>query len=263
MPLLALIAVARMFYDCETSKQSAWKRIKNPETLQLLKHFVAVKEAQACASTSVLPSEIRAIFRYADRGDWLALSNSVQRVQERYRYWYSLNNGYQSGYNVFESYERDFQRKFIYKMPPFRLQGTQGETALEVYGAFDGFMTGGEKYATEFGREIIDSIPPGSIYFGGTAPGRFIVTAMCKSQTGGDPFFTLTQNSLADGFYVDYLRLMYGKKIYIPTDQDIHNAFVADEKFARTNQSGVTGQVAVMQVNGLIAKAVFEKKYEK
>ena len=89
---------------------------------------------------------------------------------------------------------------------------------MEVYGAFEGFMTGDEKYASKFGREIIDSIPPGSIYFGGTEPGRFIVTAMCKSQPDGDPFFTLTQNWLADGCYLDYLRSTYGNKIYIPTE---------------------------------------------
>ena len=61
-----------------------------------------------------------------------------------------------------------------------------------------------------YANDIIASIPPGSIYFGGTDPGRFLITAMEKSQVNADPFFLLTQNALADGNYLDYLRSMYG-----------------------------------------------------
>ena len=92
-------------------------------------------------------------------------------------------------------------------------------------GAFEDFAGGEDKYCIAFGRDIIDSIPPGSIYFGGTDPGRFLVTALCKSQVNADPFFTLTQNALADGTYLDYLRGMYGDKIYIPTDEDSQKCF--------------------------------------
>lgn len=69
-------------------------------------------------------------------------------------------------------------------------------------GAFEAFTFGNQKYAELFGNEIIQSIPPGGVYFGGTDPGRFIVTALQKSQVNGDPFFTLTQNALAGGFYL-------------------------------------------------------------
>jgi hypothetical protein len=150
--------------------------------------------------------------------------------------------------------KRAFQEKFMYYKPPFRLQGTPGETVMEVYGAFDGFMTGDEKYAAKFGREVIDSITTGSIYFGGTDPGRFIVTAMQKSQVNGDPFFTLTQNALADGSYLDYLRSMYESKIYIPTDQDVQNAFNIGETFTRTNQS----PNFQWMIEGLLLKTIFQ-----
>ena len=49
VPLLVLIATAWMLYSYEKSKRSAWNRIKNPETVQMLKRFVAVKKAQAYA----------------------------------------------------------------------------------------------------------------------------------------------------------------------------------------------------------------------
>ena len=194
--------------------------------------------------------------KHAERGDWLALSNSVQKVQTRYNYWYSLHNhnGYQVRRSALENFIREVRENYIYSKPPLRLQGTPGETILEVYGAFDGFMTGNEKYAAQFGREVIDSIPPGSIYFGGTDPGRFIVTALEKSPVDGDPFFTLTQNALHDDFYRDYLRSMYGGKIYISTDLDVENAFIVSEKFARTNQSpNFQGMI-----EGLLLKTIFE-----
>jgi len=72
---------------------------------------------------------------------------------------------------------------------------------------------------------VINSIPAGSIYFGGTDPGRGVPTAFCKSSIDGDPFFTLTQNALADGTYLEYLRAMYGGKIYTPTGEDSQRCF--------------------------------------
>ena len=83
---------------------------------------------------------------------------------------------------------------------------------LETWGALDAFGEGNEKYSAAFGTNIVASIPPGSIYFGGTDPGRFLVTAICKSQVNADPFFVLTQNALADSTYLDYLRGMYGRE---------------------------------------------------
>ena len=275
--LLVLIAVAGIFYNCEKSKQSAWNRIKNPETARILKRFVAVKKIQACASTNVLPVEVRAIFKYAERGDWLALSNSVQKVQARYDYWWSLHNhnGYQVRRSAMANFIREVRENYIYAKPPFRLDGIPRETVLEVYGAFDGFMTGGEKYATQFGRDIMDSIPPGSIYFGGSDPGRFIVTALEKSHAAADPFFTLTPVELANGFYLDYLRSMYGNKIYIPTESDADKCFQVYVDAARQREKDqhhpneVTnatkprfpfpGQSGSIDINALLAKIVFDQ----
>jgi hypothetical protein len=100
---------------------------------------------------------------------------------------------------------------------------------------------------------------------------------MQKSQVNGDPFFTLTQNALADGTYLDYLRSMYGDKIYIPTSEDSQNCFNdyyadAQERFKNhqlkkgedVSEDGsgrlqVRGMVAVMEINARIAKVVFDK----
>lgn len=278
--LLVLITIAEMFYNCENCeklKQSAWDRIKNPETARILKQFVAVKKAQAYASTNVLPAEVRAIFKYAEHGDWLALSNSVQKVQARYDYWWSLHNhnGYQVRRSAMENFIREVRENYIYAKPPFRLDGIPRETVMEVYGAFDGFMTGGEKYATQFGRDIMDSIPPGSIYFGGSDPVRFIVTALKKSHVAGDLFFTLTPMDLASGSYMDYLRSMYSDKIYIPIEADVEKCFQAyfDDASQREKEqrhpNEVTnamkprypfaGQAGATKLNALLAKVIFDK----
>src|SRR5439155_14317471 len=128
--------------------------------------------------------------------------------------------------------------------------------------------------------DIIGSIPPGSIYFGGTDPGRFVITALCRSQVNGDPFFTLTQNALADRGYLHYLRNMYGTRIYIPTEADSTNAFSqymndvcrrrkenklrpGEEIEEIDGRLNVSGQVAVMSINGLLAKIIFDKNPER
>src|SRR5881296_3359252 len=91
-----------------------------------------------------------------------------------------------------------------------------GQTVKECYGAYDQFVHGEEKYVTMFAREILDSMPPGSIYFGGTDAGRSLPTAFCASHAKGDPVFVLTQNALLDSVYLKYLRGMYGGRISTP-----------------------------------------------
>ena len=100
---------------------------------------------------------------------------------------------------------------------------------------------------------------------------------MCKSQVNADPFFVLTQNALADSSYLDYLRSIYGEKIYIPTSEDAQSCFkhytedASRRKLNHQLKSGedvqvdadgrgqVSGQIAVMEVNALLVKTIFDK----
>ena len=266
--LVLLIALAWTLVSYNKSKASAWNRIKNPETVQMLKQFVALKKAQADASTNNVPPEIQAMFKYAERGDWLTLSNAFIKIGIRNGHFASTpTSSHGKVWTAVADWLSQLREKIGWHTDPDgemnRLRGTPWEAIKEVWGAFDGFAVGDEKYSAAFGRDIIDSIPAGSIYFGGTDPGRFIVTAMCKSQPDGDPFFTLTQNALADGTYLDYLRGMYGGKIYIPTAADSQNCF---QEFVRGKTSGasggsvtVSGQSDVMAINGLIVKVIFDR----
>jgi beta-lactamase regulating signal transducer with metallopeptidase domain len=147
---------------------------------------------------------------------------------------------------------------------------------LETDLAWDAFSTWKEKYVLAFGEDIIKSILPGSIYFGGTDAGRGVITAMCESHVEGKPFFTITQNGLADGNYLEYLREMYGKTLYIPNQEDSQKCFQeyvtgADQRLKtgklkpdehvrqEGNRVQISGRVAVMQINGLLAKIIFER----
>jgi hypothetical protein len=156
---------------------------------------------------------------------------------------------------------------------------------LEAGGALEVFGRVGDKHATAVGEDIIRSIPPRSVYFGGTDWGRFLVTALSTSQIKANPFFTITPKFFArtqTGLInrndnLGYLRLMYGQWIKIPTDQEVQRCFqdyVSElrDRQARGEQSNTDEQVTMeggtvrvrgvqgaMNLDGRIAKLIFDK----
>jgi tetratricopeptide (TPR) repeat protein len=223
-----------------------------PDAGAQLKSFATEKETQARALVSSsdkgLPAEFQPFFSAVQNSDWESLSNNYFAIKNLI--------------NTDSAYHRSWWQPVV-----------------EVYGAEEQLKLGNGKYFTTYANDIIQSIPPGSIYFGGTDPGRFIVTAMQKSQIQGDPFFTLTQNALADGTYLDYLRSEYGTQIYLPSAEDSQkcfNDYYADvqRRMQRselepgedvttdpmTGKMTVSGQVAVMTINGRMVKMIFEKE---
>ena len=224
--------------------------------------FITKKESQARALATELELKISpdvwAYFRTAQTGKASAVTNAFERLKKRSSQYEGSKDDSTVGTPVWQ-------------------------TLIEVELAVEGFADGDPKYSMAFGNGVINSIPRGSIYFGGTDPGRGLVTALCKSHADGDPFFTVTQNALADGRYLDYIRAMYGGKIRTPTTNDSQKAFqeyLADAQKRLThdtqfpseprqikpgedvriinNRVQVSGQVAVMAINGLLAKIIFE-----
>lgn len=215
-----------------------------------LKSFAAQKEKQAqslaSSASEKLPSEFAPFFSAIQNDNWESASNNYFDMR------FLINEA--------RSYHKSWW-----------------QPVLETYGAEDQFKNGNEKYFAAYANDIIQSIPSGSIYFGGTDPARFVISAMQKSQVNGDPFFTLTQNALADQTYLDYLRSIYGGKIYIPSAEisqkcfDIYYADVQQRMRKHQLQPGenvavdpvtgkmqVSGQVAVMGVNALLARVIFD-----
>ncbi len=185
-------------------------------------------------------------------------------MTNRYEYFKLHHPQYKSGTNPVEE----------------TLRTAYWQPVLELDLAYDHVVNCEPKYTAILADGIIDSIPAGSIYFGGTDPGRGVPTAFCRSHVDGDPFFALTQNALADGTYLNYLRAMYGDKIHTPTAEDSQNCFQEyvtgavrrleehklrpGEDVKKVNGNvNVSGQVAVMSINGLLSKLIFDRNPER
>ncbi len=252
--MFIILGAVLVVSGCAKEKFSSWESFKNPEVVTQLKSFVEEKEAQANAATNAVVPGYASFFAAAKKGDWLAVNNAFQDFRKH------------AG-----QYEHSGKTDE-------RLRGTKWQAVIEVWGTLDSMAEGNEKYSALYANEIIGSIPPGSIYFGGTDPGRFLITGMEKSQVNADPFFLLTQNALADSTYLDYVRTMYGNQLYVPTAEDTEKCFrdyTADAQRRAQNhqlkpgenvqvdqQSGrvaISGQVAVMEINALLAKIIFDR----
>jgi beta-lactamase regulating signal transducer with metallopeptidase domain len=197
----------------------------------------------------------------------------------------AINGDSQTVTNMYEAFKRRHpQYSNGTNEPDASLSTPYWSPVLEICLAYDHVIRCDPQYTSLLADGIINSIPPGSIYFGGTDPGRGIPTAFSRSQIDGDPFFTLTQNALADGGYLQYLRETYDGKIYTPTDEDSQQCFGEysqdaarrlkhdrqfpnESKLIRPGENvrmengkgAVSGQVAVMSINGLLARMIFDK----
>lgn len=80
-----------------------------------------------------------------------------------------------------------------------------------------------QKYL-DYGNAILDSLRPDMVYVGGTDPGRFIPELM--AETGdAESHVVITQNGLADGVYLDYLRFIYADRLSMPSTEEVQHAF--------------------------------------
>jgi beta-lactamase regulating signal transducer with metallopeptidase domain len=237
------------------------------QQFEQLKTFFAAKEKQARSLApkdgKTLFPEVESYFAAGKKGDWKTVDGLWTNFFRR--------RGHQ--------YERNKDT-----VDDARLVTPYWQTIIETWGAWDCMDKIGPKYTQIVADETISSIPPGSIYLGGTDPGRFLISAMCQSQSEGDPFFTITQNAMADPRYLDYVRLMYGGKIQIPNREayntaindfhaDIERRHQHDQDFPNeprqikpgenySMESGslaITGVTVVMELNALIIKKLFDK----
>jgi hypothetical protein len=225
-----------------------------------LKRFIAQKCAQVRAETRA-PEHPQspvssAFFTAAERDDWPGVFDAIAAMRQGTSQGTSQN-----------------ARWVVYPV--------EWAVVNEVGATLEEFAAGEEKYAIAFARDILNSMPPGCIYFGGTDSGRFLVTALSRSHVNGDPVFTVTQNALADHrSYLRYVRGMYGDRIYIPTQEDAARALNEYEQDARRRQAEgkllpgeipeevagkleIRGQMGVWAINGLLTRLMFEKNPER
>jgi hypothetical protein len=227
--------------------------------------FIVAKEAQveslAKKATQPVPKIVQDYFTTAIHGDWITASNTYTRFRK-------LSDNPSALLDA-EMMEGLFNAR---------------QPVIETFGAWEQYHNWDAKFIKLYGDSIIASIPAKSIYFGGTDPGRFLISSMCESHVEGRPFFTLTQNALADSRYLTYLKSFYGEKIYIPdltNSQSCFSEYAEDVKVRLNhdrdfpneprqirpgedvrvvdNRLQISGQVGVMAVNALLVKVIFDK----
>ena len=146
---------------------------------------------------------------------------------------------------------------------------------LEAFGYLEQADRWPGELLTRYADEILSSIPDGSIYFGGTDPGRFIISAH-QNMTDSPDIFVITQNALADNTYLDYMRNRHGHRIHLPSKEDANRAFqqyVEDvregripagaEVAVKDGRVSVQGIAGVMMINGILARMIFEENKDR
>jgi hypothetical protein len=145
-----------------------------------------------------LPPEVDAFFKAVDRGDW----------DETHRLWQELaTHAHQYAYS--KSDRPDLQPYW--------------SSVLDAYGVAEQAHNWPAQKLLDYGNAILDSLRPGMVYVGGTDNGRWVPELM--NETSGDPHIMITQNALADGDYLDFVRELYGDQFNTLSKEDSDRAF--------------------------------------
>jgi tetratricopeptide (TPR) repeat protein len=192
-----------------------------------------------------VPAEFERIFDAVENSDWLTVSNL----------WASLRSRTERD----EGSGADLPMQTVLWQP-----------VLETIGFFEQVNLWDANLLSTYANEMLESLPPHCVYFGGTDPGRFVITAY-RDVRGAPDIFVISQNALADNNYMHLLRRRYGDRLWIPTAADSAKAFstyVAEiESGKRPMTAGITkengrvqisGVRGVMEINGILAKNIFD-----
>ncbi len=154
---------------------------------------------------------------------------------------------------------------------------------LETQGVTDVAREWPPQKLLDYGNAVLGSLRPDMVYVGGTDAGRFIPTLLNETSDRSQHII-LTQNALADGTYLDYLRFLYGGRMAMLTSEDSQRAFSDyladvtkrlehDEQFPNEPKQirpgenvrkadgrvQVGGQVAVCYIDELLLQTLMQK----
>jgi hypothetical protein len=262
------LAVCLALGACD-SKETATRL--DPDMARAVAEKRTLAREMASVETNPVPREVWEFFDLVERNNWRQETNVFEGLRRQTASYYTPPPP--AG---FWSWLQQLLGNRAAALRPSALNDAFWSPVHETLGIAECFHDWDGPLLHRFGRDIIASIPTNSIYFGGTDPGRFVITALSQSHVEGRPFFTLTQNALADARYLDYLRRIYGSRIYIPTAADSQAAFTNYLEDARQrmeagqldpgedvkvidNRVQVSGQAAVMKINARLAKYIFDR----
>lgn len=195
-----------------------------------------------------LPAEAHTFFRAATTGNWEAVSNLFQQVKQH------------AGHHT----ENGVLRNELWAP----IHETMGIWEIWIGWKKSSSLLG------MFHEPVLASIPKGSIYFGGTDYGRFVITTVSALRKP-PPVFCITQNALVDNTYAAHLRAVCGDSIWLPQMEDSAHAF---QRYVEELQRGVRpknaeidivagrvkifGALGVMEINGILCEMIFNRNKE-
>ena len=192
--LLLLFSLSLAFTGCGPRKRPQI----DPNLARLIEEKRAQARELAAAQTYPVPGKVWKLLDALQVNDWRRATNIFNDLKE-------FDPDY-SSYDQPPPQGPGAKTRLLFEAafgtqrspPPSALFTAVWCPIVEAFGAGEVFHDWDDGLLHRFGNDIINSIPTNSIYFGGTDPGRFAVTALSQSHRGARPFFTLTQNSLAD-----------------------------------------------------------------
>ncbi len=154
---------------------------------------------------------------------------------------------------------------------------------IDAYGAAEQVHLWPAQQLLDYGNAILGALRPGMVYVGGTDNGRWI-PELLNDTADGEHHIIVTQNGLADGMYLDYLRMQYDDHLANLSAEDSQRAFseyIADAQKRLTHDQQfpdepkqirpgedirvtdgriqVGGKVAVMAINERLLQTLMDK----
>lgn len=184
--------------------------------------------------------------------------------------------------------DADRLREELKKHPPQDPQQAEGwhlimQAVKETSGVAEAVRAWPAERLLQYGEAVLGALKPGMVYVGGTDSGRFIPTLLNET-SGGERHVVLTQNALADGSYLAYLRFQYGNQMAVLEGTDSQKCFqdylkdaqaraTHDQQFpdqpaqlrpgeqvqVTDNRVQVSGQTAVMGINEKLLTTLMDK----
>lgn len=214
---------------------------------------LAKEEAEESGEPKEMAPEVWPFFEAGKRGDW----DNARRLYDQMR-------------------PRSYQFAANEQAIDDRFSSTTWQPVNETYRFLAQCSAADSRHLLDYGREVISSIPAGSIYLCGSDAGRFVITGLCGNQPAGDPIFVVSPNQMSDGIFLRYLESMYADKIFLLTADDSQTAFKdymedaerrskenklkTGEFFLVTNgMTQVQGMRAVFEIAARLTRTLFEK----
>lgn len=224
--------------------------VHNHSPESVISDFAAGKKTQMEAIASrrglSISPQFKRFFDAAVSGDWKTATNSYVRFAPK-------------------SYQ------FASKQPPDpSIANELWEPVHETYWAYQLLQEWKPSLLALYAETLLDSLPEGSVFFAGTDPGRFITTAYQDVMDTPD-IYIITQNALANRSYLEYIEDIHGSALLLPSEPDRQEAlrqYLEDVQSGKAfgfasspegNKLQIDSGTAVMGVNGLLAKEIFDK----